>query len=244
LFRIAADLVIIGGGAAAREAAAILPQAQVLASPAETVWHAQDRTLWIETAEGIGTLTFSRLLLCTNEPLLLLSLGCRFDAGRPVVDQHGETSQAGVFAAGEVLGATDGQSAIAASDDQSAIAASDGRPAIAASDGRSAIAAWVGPSAVAQARIAARVLAGLPPEGRITVAPAAAAPAPCERLDPVEIAALLEQPPGTERNRAVLAQAALLGAVLPARPVGFAVLAAAAGPVTPRPAQSDAGLLA
>ncbi len=207
LFRESADLLIIGGGAAARAAAAILPQARLLAGPDETVWHAQDHRLWIETAGGLGTVSFSRLLLCADEPLLLLALGCAFRAGRPVVDERGETSRPGMFAAGPVLGTT----------------------------GRE--------SEAAQARIAARALAGLPPEGRITVALPAAAADSGARLDPAGIAALLEQEPGPERNRAALAQAVLLGAVLPARPVGFAALADAAGPVSPLPAQQDRGLL-
>ena len=207
MFRDTADIVIIGGGPAAREAATILPRARLVAGPDETVWHAQDHTLWIETAGGLGTLTFSRLLLCADEPLLLLALGCAFRAERPMVDERGETSRSGVFAAGPVLGAADGE------------------------------------AEARQARIAARALAGLPPGGRITVAPAAAASASCARLDPVGIAALLEQEPGPGRNRAALAQAALLGSVMPARPVGFAALAAAAGPVEPKPTQQDAGLL-
>ncbi len=49
------------------------------------------------------------------------------------------------------------------------------------------------------------------------------------RLDPAEMAALLETTPGAARNVAALAQGALLGPVLPARPVGLAALAALAG---------------
>ena len=207
MFRDSADIVIIGGGPGAREAAGILRRARLVAGPDETVWHAQDRTLWIETKTGLRALTFSRLLLCADEPLLLLSLGCAFRAERPVVDERGETSLPGIFAAGGVLGARDRE------------------------------------TEATQARIAARALAGLQPEGRITVAPPTAAPASCERLDPVGIAALLERELGAERNRAALAQAALLGSVMPARPVGFAVLAAAAGPVASTPTQQDLRLL-
>jgi hypothetical protein len=208
MFHDSAPLVIIGGGVAGRAAAAILPQARLIARPDATVWNVQAQTLWIETADGLSALTFARLLLCADEPLLLLSLGCAFRAGWPVVDARGETSRPGVFAAGRVLGATTCE------------AASE------------------------QARIVARVLADLPPGGRIAAGPPTSDPPPPERLDPVGIAALVEQPPGPGRNRAALAQAALLGAVLPARPVGFAALAAAAGPVADRPTQQDAGRLA
>lgn len=61
-----------------------------------------------------------------------------------------------------------------------------------------------------------------------------------ERLDPVGLAGLLEQPPGPARNRAVLAQCAVLGPVLPARRVGLAALAALTpDPPVPRPVQQD-----
>lgn len=61
-----------------------------------------------------------------------------------------------------------------------------------------------------------------------------------ERLDPLDIAILLEQPPGLARNQAALAQAQarggqLTGLVAPARPVGFAALAGIA------PAKLDPG---
>ncbi len=71
-----------------------------------------------------------------------------------------------------------------------------------------------------------------------------AAQAAPERLDPVALASLLEQPLGPGRNEAVLAQAALLGPVLPARPVSLAALAALTPerPV-PRPVQPDEGAL-
>lgn len=204
MLRERADLVIIGGGVAGRAAAEILPQARLITRPQETVWHAQDNRLWIETADALLALGFDRLLLCADELLLLRSLGCAFEGAQLVVDARGETSRPGIFAAGCVLGATTPQ------------------------------------EATAQARIAARALAGMPIEGRIaSAAPAAGAASP-ERLDPVGIADLLERPPGPERNRLVLAQAAFLGALAPARPVSFALLAAAAGPVDARPAQQDA----
>jgi len=72
----------------------------------------------------------------------------------------------------------------------------------------------------------------------------AIAPAPSslgvDRLDPVGLAGLLERPPGPARNAAVLAQCAVLGPVLPARPVGLAALAALTpDPPVPRPVQRD-----
>lgn len=102
--------------------------------------------------------------------------------------------------------------------------------------------------AAQQARIAASTLAGLPADGRIEVEPGVEH-ALVERLDPLDIAILLERPPGSERNRAALAQARtrgshLTGLVAPAHPVGFMALAAAApAKLDPREAQQDAASL-
>ena len=200
-------LVIIGAGPAGRAAAERLPDARVIARPVATVWHAEDRVLWIETAGGMESAAFSRLLLCADEKLLLVSLGCAFRDGVPIVDADGQTTQSGIYAAGRILGAASPE------------------------------------AAAAQARIAARALAGLPAEGRIT--PGRMSPlSAVSRIDPVAIAALLEASPGPERNSAVLAQVALIGPVRPARPVGFAALAAAAQPLPERPTQRDSGGLA
>lgn len=96
---------------------------------------------------------------------------------------------------------------------------------------------------LAQVRVAARALAGRPPEGSIAAAPRSLPHA--DRLDPLGVAALLEEPPGEARNRAALAQCALLGPVLPARPVGLAALAALAGEMPqPGPVQADSETLA
>ena len=99
-------LVILGAGPAGSAAAAILPEARVIARPAATAWHAEPGRLWIETAAGVEAVGFDRLLLCADEPLLLLALGCAFADGRPQVDPTGQTSRPGIFAAGGVLGAT------------------------------------------------------------------------------------------------------------------------------------------
>jgi hypothetical protein len=102
--------------------------------------------------------------------------------------------------------------------------------------------------AARQARIAASTLAGLPADGRIEVEPGVEH-ASVERLDPLDIAILLERPSGSERNRAALAQARargghLTGLVAPARPVGFMALAAAApAQLDPRGPQEDAASL-
>jgi hypothetical protein len=102
--------------------------------------------------------------------------------------------------------------------------------------------------AARQARIAAATLAGLPVDGRIEVEPGVEH-ASVERLDPLDIAILLERPSGSERNRAALAQARargghLTGLVAPARPVGFMALAAAApAQLDPRGPQEDAASL-
>lgn len=76
---------------------------------------------------------------------------------------------------------------------------------------------------VARARAAARsLLAG---HGPVRMS-AASEVAGALRLDPFDLAALLEQPSGAARDAAVLQQVAVLGPVLPARPVGLAALAA------------------
>ncbi|MBR0681302.1 hypothetical protein GXW74_12470 [Roseomonas eburnea] len=188
------DVLILGRGEAAREAARHLPDALVLEAPA---WHAEPGLVWVEDAAGVRALPFARLLVLEDAPLLLAALGCTFDGGVPVVDERGETSVTGVFAAGAVLGAAD---------------------------------------AVAQARSAALAMAGRPIDDTVV---ATARPLPAaERVDPVEIAGLLED----GREPEALAQAALLGPLHFARPVGLAALAALASerPAS-RPAQTDAG---
>ena len=206
------DIVIIGAGPAGRAAAALLPAAIVIARPAATVWHAEPGRVWIEDADGVRAHPFARLLLCADEPLLLLALGVRFAGSNPAVDHGGATNVAGVFAAGRILGAATPE------------------------------------DAARQGRIAAQTLAGLTPEGRIDPLPAEAMPA-APRLDPLDIAQLLNAPPGPGRNRAALAQTATRGPVLasliaPARPVGLAALAAfAPASLTAAPMQQDTGAL-
>ncbi len=202
-----ASTIIIGAGPAGRAAAEVLPDARVIARPNATVWHAEEQTLWVESEGRVQSVAFSRLLLCADEKLLLVSLGCVFRDGVPVIDPVGQTTQPGIFAAGRILGA--------------------------ASPGEAA----------AQARVAARALAGLPPEGRIEISCASPPPLSVPRRDPVEMAALLEAPPGAERDAALLAQVEQIGPVRPSRPVSFAALAAFAMPVPERPAQWDAGVL-
>ena len=97
----------------------------------------------------------------------------------------------------------------------------------------------------AEARIQAERAAGAIRDGALpgpTISGTVGAPA--ERLDPVGMAGLLEQQPGPARNRAALAQCALLGPVLPARPVGLAALAGLTPQLpVPRPVQDDQGCL-
>ena len=95
-----------------------------------------------------------------------------------------------------------------------------------------------------QATIAACALAAGPLDTDAPMIPPAET-APGLRLDPVDIAALLEQPAGPERDRAALAQRAILGAVVPVRPVSLAALASlvAAMPEAVHP-QTDTGALA
>jgi hypothetical protein len=103
--------------------------------------------------------------------------------------------------------------------------------------------------AARQARIAASRLAGLPLDGRIEVEPCVVEHASAERLDPLDIAIMLEWPTGRERNRAALAQTRargghLTGLVAPASPVGFMALAAAApAKLDPREPQPDTASL-
>ena len=75
--------------------------------------------------------------------------------------------------------------------------------------------------------------------------PREAEPRHATRLDPLEIAALLEQPASPARDAAALAQGPLLGPVVPARPVSLAALAALveAAPEA-LPPQRDGGRLA
>ena len=127
-------LVIIGAGPAGRAAARLLPDAQVIARPRATVWHAEAHRLWIEDAAGIRSLAFERLLLCADEPLLLATLGCAFREGRPAVDATGATTVPGVFAAGRILGAITAEEAEAQA--RIAAAALLGRPAGAAMEVR------------------------------------------------------------------------------------------------------------
>lgn len=207
------SVVIVGAGPAGRAAASVLSAARIVARPDATAWHAEPGRIWIETASGVQCLPFARLLLCADEPLLLLALGCAFAGGWPVVGTKGETSVPGIFAAGRILGATTPE------------------------------------EAARQGRIAACGLAGLAVEGGIDPPPPMPEAPGTERLDPLDIAQLLERPPGPERNRAALAQARargprLHGVVAPARPVGLAALAALApAALAPRDAQQDAATL-
>ena len=115
----AASITIVGAGPAGRAAAELLPDARVIARPAATVWHAEPGMLWIEGGGRVQSVPFSRLLLCADEKLLLVSLGCAFRDGLPIVDAQGQTTRPGVFAAGRILGAVSpdaaaGQARIAA----------------------------------------------------------------------------------------------------------------------------------
>ncbi|MCJ2137445.1 hypothetical protein MKK69_25955 [Methylobacterium sp. J-026] len=93
-----------------------------------------------------------------------------------------------------------------------------------------------------QAVAAARALRAGPP---IQPSPPSAADPAVTRLDPVALAALLERPAGPGRTGAALAQGAILGAVVPARPVGLAALAGLAATLPePVPPQGDEGALA
>jgi hypothetical protein len=93
-----------------------------------------------------------------------------------------------------------------------------------------------------QALAAAHALRAGPSIVQPEAAPTEAA---ATRLDPVALAGLLEQPASPVQTGAVLAQRALLGAVMPARPVGLAALAGlVAAMPDPIPPQTDEGALA
>jgi hypothetical protein len=205
------SIVIIGAGPAGQAAASLLPMARVIARPRTTAWHVEPGRVWVEDTSGVTAVEFWQLLLCADEPLLLMALGCAFDHGQPVVDDAGATSVTGVYAAGRILGAA--------------------TPVEAARQGR----------------IAAQAATGQPTEGRIVPRVSLSAPsADAARLDPLDIARLLEMPASPRRNRAALAQAGVRGGrladlIAPARPVGFAALAALAPSLLgPREPQSDA----
>lgn len=106
-------IVIVGGGRAGRAAAALLPDARLVARPAETAWHAEPGRLWIADAITIDALAFDLLLIAAPAPQLLLALGCAMTGWQPVVDASGRTSVSGVWAAGGILGASTPETAAA-----------------------------------------------------------------------------------------------------------------------------------
>lgn len=98
-------IVIVGAGPAGRAAAALLPQARIVARPDATAWHAEAGRLWILRGGEIDAVHFDVLVVAAPALHLLLALGCWTRSWRPVVDAQGRTSVPGVFAAGAVLGA-------------------------------------------------------------------------------------------------------------------------------------------
>ena len=94
--------LVLGSGPAALEAARHLPDAPVV----PRAWHAEPGRLWIEDEAGVRAVSFERLLLVDDAPLILAILGCAFHKGAPVVDSRGETTRPGIFAAGPALGVT------------------------------------------------------------------------------------------------------------------------------------------
>ena len=204
------SIVVVGAGPAGQAAASLLPMARVIARPSATAWHAEPGRVWIEDMSGVTAVEFRQLLLCADEPLLLMALGCTFHHGQPVVDDGGATSVTGVYAAGRILGAATAE------------------------------------EAARQGRIVAQAATGRPTEGRVEPRVSPTAPsADAARLDPLDIARLLEMPAGPGRNRAALAQAGVRGGrladlVAPARPVGIRG-AGGAGAVTARAAGAAVG---
>ncbi|MCJ2063607.1 hypothetical protein MKK63_12930 [Methylobacterium sp. J-088] len=231
-------IVIVGGGPAGRAALAALPGAVQIARPEATAWHAEPRRLWVEGDGRVWAEPFDGLLVCADEPLLLAALGCAIRDGRVVADPEGRTSVPGVSVAGRVAGAANSREA----ERQATIAAR----ALAAGPAYTN-APMIPPAKTAPAKTAPAKTAPAKTAPAKT-APAKTAPAktaPALRLDPVDLAALLERPTGPERHRAALAQCAILGAVVPARPVGLAALAGLVATMPEAaPPQTDTGALA
>jgi len=216
-------IVIVGGGPAGRAALAALPGAVRIARPEATAWHAEPGRLWVEGDGRVWAEPFDALLVCADEPLLLAALGCTVRDGRVVADPAGRTDVPGVSVAGRVAGAADPQDA-----ERQAIVAARALAAGPADTDAPMIQPAGPPSAETSAgeTWAAETWAAL-------------------RLDPVALAALLEQPAGPERDRSALAQRAILGAVVPARPVSLAALAGLVAAMPEAvPPQADTGALA
>lgn len=205
------SIVIIGAGPSGQAAASLLPMARVIARPSTTAWHAEPGRVWVEDASGVSVVEFRQLLLCADEPLLLMALGCTFHQGQPVVDDAGGTSVTGVYAAGRILGAATPEEA--ARQARIAAQAAAGRP----TEGR--IALRVSPTA--PSADAAR----LDPLDIVRLLEMPAGPGRNR-------AALAQA--GVRGGR-------LADLIAPARPVSFAALAALApSRLDPRGPQSDA----
>jgi hypothetical protein len=208
------SIVIIGAGPAGQAAASLLPTARVIARPRTTAWHAEPGRVWVEDTSGITAVEFRQLLLCADEPLLLMALGCAFHHGQPVVDDAGGTPVPGVYAAGRILGAATPEEA--ARQGRIAAQAATGRP----TEGRVAVRA----SPTAPSADAARL-------DPLDIARLLGTPAGPER----NRAALAQA--GVRGGR-------LVDLVAPARPVGFAALALLApSRLDPREPQADAATL-
>jgi hypothetical protein len=104
-------IVIVGGGPAGRAAAALLPDATLVARPEATAWHVEAGTIWTCSEAAVAPVGFDVLLLAAPVPQLALALGCRMRGWQPEIDATGCTSVPGVFAAGSLIGAASAEEA-------------------------------------------------------------------------------------------------------------------------------------